>query len=104
MLNRADEQFEAVVFRPATVCGYSQTEIGSFYNILTNHAVNKNKITVFGGDQLRPNLHISDYVALCALLLEAPVTKLMGKFSIVAFKTCQSEKMLRLLSVRSTYF
>ena len=30
LLNRADEQFEAVVFRPATVCVQSKTEIGSF--------------------------------------------------------------------------
>ena len=31
-------------------------------NILTNHAVNNGKITVFGGDQKRPNLHIAGHV------------------------------------------
>ncbi len=34
-------------------------------NILTNHAINNNKITVFGGAQMRPNLHIQDYVDAC---------------------------------------
>ena len=41
-------------------------------NILTNLAVNKGNITVFGGSQLRPNLHIQDYADLCKALLEAP--------------------------------
>ena len=45
-------------------------------NILTNHAVNKNMITVFGGSQLRPNLHIQDYADVCKLLLDAPDEKI----------------------------
>ena len=44
--------------------------------ILTNHAVNKGKITVFGGSQLRPNLHIQDYADLCKLMLVAPDEKI----------------------------
>jgi nucleoside-diphosphate-sugar epimerase len=48
-------------------------------NILTNHAVNKNKILVFGGDQLRPNLHIQDYADLCKLLLTAPDEKVANE-------------------------
>ena len=38
-------------------------------NILTNHAVNNNKITVFGGAQLRPNLHVQDYCDAVEVLL-----------------------------------
>jgi nucleoside-diphosphate-sugar epimerase len=48
-------------------------------NILTNHAVNNNKITVFGGVQLRPNLHIQDMCDLYQLLLELPDEKISGQ-------------------------
>ena len=41
-------------------------------NILTNHAITNNKITVFGGKQLRPNLDVRDYVDACLLLMNAP--------------------------------
>jgi nucleoside-diphosphate-sugar epimerase len=60
LLNKhVDDNFTGVTFRPATVCGYAPRQrLDLSVNILTNHAVNKNKITVFGGSQLRPNLHI----------------------------------------------
>lgn len=67
-----DKNFVGVTFRPATVCGYGPRQrMDLSVNILTNHAINKGKITVFGGDQLRPNLHVQDYSDLCKLLLEA---------------------------------
>src|SRR5207342_2480709 len=67
------DDFTSVVIRPATICGYSpRTRLDLSVNILTNHAVNKGTITVFGGDQLRPNLHIQDMVDLYALLLTLP--------------------------------
>lgn len=73
-------EFIGVVFRPATVCGYSPRQrLDLSVNILTNHAVNKNKILVFGGDQLRPNLHIQDYADLCKLLLTAPDEKVANQ-------------------------
>ncbi len=68
-----DENFIGVTFRPATVCGYSpRLRLDLSVNILTNHAVNKNVITVFGGDQLRPNLHIKDYCNAVQLFIDAP--------------------------------
>ena len=67
-----DNRFIGVVFRPATVCGYSPCQrLDLSVNILTNLAVNKNEITVFGGDQMRPNLHIQDYCDVVKLLLES---------------------------------
>ena len=42
-------------------------------NILTNHAVNKGQITVFGGAQMRPNLHLQDMVDLYVQLLAESV-------------------------------
>ena len=72
--------FTCVTIRPATVCGYSpRTRMDLSVNILTNHAVNNNKITVFGGTQLRPNLHIQDMCNLYQLLLELPDEKIAGQ-------------------------
>lgn len=77
LFKHTDDNFVGVVFRPATVCGFGPRQrLDLSVNILTNHAVNKGKITVFGGDQLRPNLHIQDYADLCKLLLEAPSAKI----------------------------
>ena len=65
-------EFETVTIRPATVCGYSpHMRLDLSVNILTNHAVNNNKITVFGGSQRRPNLHIEDMIDAYELLLDA---------------------------------
>ena len=73
MLAEADPKFTWVTIRPATLCGYSpRTRLDLSVNILTNHAVNKGVITVFGGEQKRPNLHIKDMVAAYEMLLTLP--------------------------------
>jgi nucleoside-diphosphate-sugar epimerase len=55
----------ALIIRPATVCGYSpRLRLDLTVNILTNHAINNKKITVFGGEQQRPNIHIEDMADL----------------------------------------
>ncbi len=47
--------------RPATVCGLSdRMRYDVSVNMLTYQAVKKKKITVFGGTQIRPNIHIKD--------------------------------------------
>jgi nucleoside-diphosphate-sugar epimerase len=80
LLKHTDERFVGVIFRPATVCGYSPRQrLDLSVNILTNHAVNKGRITVFGGAQLRPNLHVQDYADLCKLLLTAPDDKVANQ-------------------------
>jgi len=72
--------FTCVTIRPATVCGYSpRTRLDLSVNILTNHAVNNGKITVFGGEQLRPNLHVNDMSDLYQLLIEMPAEKISGQ-------------------------
>ena len=72
-----DDSFVGVIFRPATVCGYApRLRLDLSVNILTNHALMNDKITVFGGSQLRPNLHINDYCAVVKLFLEAPANKI----------------------------
>jgi len=72
--------FTTVAVRPATICGYSPRQrLDLTVNILTNHAVNNGKITVFGGVQMRPNLHMHDMVNLYCLLLEVPDEKIAGQ-------------------------
>lgn len=72
LFKHTDEIFEGVIFRPATVCGYAPRQrLDLSVNILTNHAVNNKNIVVFGGNQLRPNLHVKDYANLCEILLTA---------------------------------
>ena len=61
-----------LTLRPATVCGYSpRLRLDLSVNILTNLAVNNGRITVFGGEQLRPNLHVEDMTDLYLRLLAA---------------------------------
>jgi nucleoside-diphosphate-sugar epimerase len=80
LLKHTDDRFVGVVFRPATVCGYApRLRLDLSVNILTNHAFTNNKITVFGGSQLRPNLHVQDYADLCKLLLTAPTEKVANQ-------------------------
>jgi nucleoside-diphosphate-sugar epimerase len=71
--------FTTVTIRPSTVCGYaSRLRLDLTVNILTNHAINNGKITVFGGEQMRPNIHISDMVDLYLHLLLLPSEKIDG--------------------------
>ena len=80
LFKHTDDNFTGVVFRPATVCGYGPRQrLDVSVNILTNLAVNKGEITVFGGSQLRPNLHIQDYADLCMRLLEAPTENISNQ-------------------------
>ena len=57
------EDFITTTIRPSTVCGYAKRQrLDLVVNILTNHAFHNREIKVFGGDQLRPNVHIDDMV------------------------------------------
>jgi nucleoside-diphosphate-sugar epimerase len=80
LFKHQEKDFVCVAIRPATICGYSPRQrLDLSVNILTNHAVNNNKITVFGGEQQRPNLHIQDMCDLYKLLLELPDEKIAGE-------------------------
>ena len=83
----ADDSFTGVIFRPATVCGYApRLRLDLSVNILTNHAVNAGKITVFGGSQLRPNLHVQDYCDAVQLFLTAPAEKIQKETFNVGYQ------------------
>ena len=80
LLQEQSPQFTTVVIRPATVCGYAPRQrLDLTVNILTNHAVHEKKITVYGGSQTRPNIHIDDITDLYVNLLELPDARIAGK-------------------------
>lgn len=64
------------IIRPATVCGYSiRQRFDVIINLLTNLAYNKGEISVFGGDQLRPNVHIDDMIGSYLAILKSDYKK-----------------------------
>ena len=57
------DKMQVHCIRPATVCGISpRMRLDVSVNMLTFQALKNNKITVFGGNQTRPNIHIKDMV------------------------------------------
>ncbi len=99
LAKHSDERFVGVTFRPATVCGYAPRQrLDLSVNILTNHAVNNNKITVFGGSQLRPNLHIQDYVDAVELFLAAPDEKIRDEIFNVGYQNLSIMEIADLVS------
>jgi nucleoside-diphosphate-sugar epimerase len=80
LFKHQSEDFVCVTIRPATLCGYAPRQrLDLSVNILTNHAVNRGKIMVFGGAQLRPNLNIQDMCDLYKLLLTIEDDKIAGQ-------------------------
>ncbi|MBI2526495.1 MAG: SDR family oxidoreductase [Candidatus Rokubacteria bacterium] len=72
--------FTTLILRPATVCGDSpRLRLDLTVNILTNLAVNRGRITVFGGAQKRPNIHIEDVTDLYAHALEWDDARIAGE-------------------------
>ncbi len=81
--------FTTVIIRPATICGMSRRlRLDLSVNILTNHAVNKGVIKVFGGAQRRPNIHIMDVCELYTQLLSIPDEKIAGKIFNAGHENC----------------
>ncbi|MEK7836411.1 MAG: SDR family oxidoreductase, partial [candidate division NC10 bacterium] len=72
--------FTTLILRPATVCGDSpRLRLDLTVNILTNLAVNTGRITVFGGAQKRPNIHIEDVTDLYVQALEWDDARIAGE-------------------------
>jgi len=77
---RLEEACEYVILRPATVCGFApRMRLDLTVNILTIHALVRKEIIVYGGDQLRPNIHMSDVIEVYRILLEASREKMNGE-------------------------
>jgi len=80
LFKNQSEDFTTVAIRSATVCGYSPRQrLDLVVNILTNLAVNTGSISVFGGEQKRPNIHIEDLTDLYTLLVEVESSLIAGE-------------------------
>jgi nucleoside-diphosphate-sugar epimerase len=72
LLSYQDDMVIQIV-RPATVCGYSpRMRLDVSVNMLTMQALKNGRITVFGGDQTRPNIHIDDITGVYLHFLDRP--------------------------------
>ena len=92
------EEFAPITIRPATVCGYSTRQrLDLVVNILTNLAFNKRNITIFGGDQLRPNIHIKDMIRAYELVIEAPIEKVSGEIFNVGYENMKVKEIANLV-------
>jgi len=97
LLRYQSPEFTTVIIRPATICGYSpRMRLDLTVNILTNHALSRRKITVFGGTQKRPNVHIDDIANLYVELLAMPADKIAGE---IFNASCQNHTILELAYV-----
>ena len=86
LLKYQSDNFITTIIRPATVCGYAPRQrFDLVVNILTNLAYNKREIKVFGGKQLRPNIHISDMINAYLMVLEAPKNLISGEIFNVGY-------------------
>ncbi|MEW5724490.1 MAG: SDR family oxidoreductase, partial [Thermodesulfobacteriota bacterium] len=98
LLDRAAKDFVVTIIRPSTVCGYSpRLRLDLTVNLLTNHAVNKGLITVFGGEQKRPNIHIEDMTDLYVLLLEQPAEKVGGQVFNAGYQNLKVREIAELV-------
>ena len=89
---------ERVIVRPSTVCGYApRLRLDLTVNILTIHALVNHKIRIFGGKQLRPNLHIKDMVRAYHVFLEAPGAKIDREAFNVGFQNRSVEDIAELV-------
>lgn len=80
LLEEITDDFVGVIIRPATLCGYAPRQrLDLSVNILTNHGYNNGVVKVFGGAQLRPNLHVKDMVEAYRVLLDAEDDVIQGE-------------------------
>jgi len=99
LLKAEGDGFVPLVIRPATVCGYSpRLRLDLTVNILTNHAINKGVITVFGGQQKRPNFHIEDMTNLylnCLLYHDHQISGKIYNAGYQNFKVIEIANMVK---------
>ena len=76
VLSSYSDQITLQIIRPATICGVSpRMRLDLSVSMLTMQALTKNKITVFGGQQTRPNIHMNDMLGVYLHFLEKANTK-----------------------------
>lgn len=98
LLDYQSPSFSTVIVRPATVCGYSPRQrLDVIVNILTNLAYNKREMSIFGGEQLRPNIHIADMVDSYFLLLESNDFEVAGQIFNAGFENQKVKELAQIV-------
>ena len=98
LFSNTSNNFIGCALRPATVCGYSPRQrLDLVVNILTNFAFHKKKITIFGGKQLRPNIHISDMVDSYLLIMKSEEKKIKDQVFNVGFENYSVETLAHMV-------
>jgi len=96
ILSYAD-RMTTTILRPATVCGVSpRMRLDLTVNLLTMHALTRGVITVFGGAQIRPNIHLDDLVDLYLFAMER---RLAGVYN-AAFENLSVLEIARIVASR----
>ena len=73
VLKSYEKEIKVYCIRPATVCGYSpRMRLDVSVNMLTFQALKNKKMTVFGGNQTRPNIHIQDLINVYKHFISKP--------------------------------
>jgi nucleoside-diphosphate-sugar epimerase len=87
LLKYNDKDFTCCVVRPATVCGYSKRQrLDLVVNILTNLAYNTGEVSIYGGEQLRPNINIKDMSNAYLFLIKQPKKLISGEVFNIGFE------------------
>ena len=93
------DKIKTQIVRPATVCGFSpRMRLDVSVNMLTMQALTNRKITVLGGKQTRPNVHIDDITDLYIFLLENP--RITGIFN-AGFENLSIMEIANLISKKT---
>ena len=87
LLKYNDKDFTCCVVRPATVCGHSKRQrLDLVVNILTNLAYNTGEVSIYGGEQLRPNINIKDMSNAYLFLIKQPKKLISGEVFNIGFE------------------
>lgn len=90
--------FTTCVVRPATACGYSPRQrLDLAVNILTNFAYHKGEITIFGGEQRRPNIHIEDMIRAYLHILKQPDEKISGEVFNIGYENHKIKELAHIV-------
>ena len=98
LLKYLDDDFMGCIIRPATVCGFSpKMRFDLSVNILTNFAYNKGYIKVFGGKQLRPNIHIDDITNIYLKLVNFNFKKINKEIFNAGFENLSIDRIAKIV-------
>ncbi|NDD62375.1 MAG: SDR family oxidoreductase [Acidobacteria bacterium] len=98
LMAKREPGFVTLIVRPATVCGYSpRLRLDLSVNILTNHAFHNRVIKVFGGEQMRPNIHIEDMVDFYVDSLRWSDDQIDGKIYNAGYQNFRMKDIARMV-------